>query len=429
MITQRPLSMVFSEIFESCKTKKQDRAAYVLFLAAICSNNSRRCSYIPENYRPRKGYESYHLTVSGPSFELIRILEDDNKEGAKLSASAFRNIAGSVTQKYLGTKDINKDILYQENHKVADYDRLLSKITSVDLKAVYKSLTKSISEKGLEKLIEDSYMDLTWRISGYTDNENVRKKKETRNAVSRFAYSLAPDKCEEAVKELNNKYNKATEMEKEKLENILLPVYSISPYFSICIAHKNMLPEKISKMADKNSNFVFVLSFAKFVVKENGNTKNHSRTQNIFSYKRLKSDLKTDIKIQRHVEQYGRNEEDQSLDLKYYTTESFGHDKCCATRYKDMRSKYESMLEEWEQCFIKSKDNCEWVPIDQDNKELKDLTDLLFDTGLFHEKNEKKKYTIPMRNISRRKELKIDENAKFLERLFFREDSSDYGKI
>lgn len=428
MITQRTLSMVFSEIYESCKTKKLNRAAYVLFLAAICSNNSRRCSYIPEKYRPRKGYESYQLTVSGPSFELIRILEEgDKKDGIKLSASAFRNIAGSVTQKYLGTKDINKDILYQENHKVADYDRLLNKISSIDLKAVYKSLTKSMSEKGLEKLIEDSYMDLTWRISGYTDNENIRKKKETRNAVSSFAFSLAPDTCKDAVDKLNNKYDKATKTEKEKLENILLPVYSISPYFSICIAHKNMLPEDIRKMADKENNFVYVLSFSKFVITENGNTKKHSRTQNVFSYKRLKLDLKTSIKIQIHVEQYGHNEKEQSLDKKYYTTESYGYNKCCVSSYKDMRSKYEAMLREWEQYFINNKVNCQWLPIDdQDSKE---LTKLLIDTGLFHEKNNKKKYTIPIRNISRRKELKIDENAKYLERLFYREDSSDYGKI
>lgn len=408
MITQRPLPTVFNEIYESCKIKKQDMAAYALFLASICSNNNRRCSYIPEGYVQTEGFEDYPLTVSGPCFKLVSLLAGTERtDNIRLSASGFRKISVSVTERYLDSSDINKDILYPEDHKVADYDRLLNKIMSIDLRSVYKSLTKNISEKELRTLIDDSYSDLTWRITAYTDNENVRKKKESKNTISNFAFSLAPDKCNQVIKELNRKYNNASDSEKTKLERILLPVYSISPYFSICISHKNRLPERIKDTIDDNICFVFILSFTTYNIKEEENTKRYSRTHNVFSYSELNKAFEKNSRIHILAESYGTSEKDQSLDREYYMSPSYGYEKCCAADYKTMRSKYDHVLDKWENYFVKY--SCQWIPIDA--SESQELLELLSDTGLFRKRYEKKINRISVKGITRRKAIKMNEDA------------------
>lgn len=413
MITQRPLLVVFHDIYESCKTKKQNRALYALFVAAICSNNSRRCSYIPEGYIQKEGFENYPFTVSGPCFELISLLAKNGlTDDVRLSASGLRKISASVTERYLKSSDINKDILYPDGRKVADYDKLSETITSVDLKAVYKTLANKRSEKELNKLIDESYSDLTWRITEYTDNENTRKKKETKNTVSNFSFSLASNKCEEAIKELNKKYNISSDEEKEKLERILLPIYSTSPYFSICIAHKNVLPEQIRKKTDGKTAFVFVLSFVSYLTDKENGTRKYTRTQNVFSYVQLKRIFGRDIRINRKIESFG-SIYDQVLDRDYYTLPFYGNEKCCASSYKSMRAKYNQMLDNWEKYFVRNA--CQWIPIEPSENE--DLINLLSDTGLFHERYEKKKYKISMKGSTRRKAFMTDEDTDKTERL------------
>lgn len=409
MITSRPLLMVFEEAYNAAitndKAQSKSQIAFALFVAAISSNNIRRTSYIPKDCRINVGYENYPDTVSGPTYELLCLLNGkDSTESGRLSAASFNKLAKEVTQSFLGSSDINKDYIYNINHKVPNFDRLCDAIKQLDHKKPYAMLLRNIRKANpynktseneiLDGLIRSCYSDLYPRIKQYTENETNRKNGENKDKNSSFSYSLAPNNCEKMIKELNDKYKTTDKDTQAKLERILLPVYSNSPYFSICIAHKNQLPKEIRKKANENICFVFVLTFSKYAVNGNPKEPEYARSQNIFSQEHLSAYFQSNIRAMTKLMSYST----QDLDIEYYTAPFFGHDKCCADQFKTMKHKYEKMCDEWERYFIKDMNSIQWFPQFIFRSGNEKILDLLEDTRLFTPSSKTKKYKISARS-------------------------------
>ena len=386
---KKPLCSVLNEILSDLRSDPDNSERIygaALFLAAVCHFNAKRNRGSISYDEVQKGFEDYRLTVSGPCYELFNIILRNKSDIPKFSVSSnnVKELADRIYNEHFKESDEEK-FRYFDALRHVNYDALRKLIEQKGIKARYK---KAVIPG---ELIISCFDDLINRVPKYnkTQNKSGTKKyhneraqgfyseneeKAARNNVvpeTRIAFALASYNCRSAIEVLNQEYrNKKTDVKtRKKLEKILIPVFSNSPYFSLCIAHKNMLPEELRKKCKRNQIFVFVIAVITHDVLKTSDKELYIKSQNIVS-----QSLINKLKESEKNNPYANFAKDNVVN--YYCKKTAkqlnGKPKIkyifAADDYDFMLSNYKIFYNRWKYALVNSAASNSWFPLELPGK-------------------------------------------------------------
>lgn len=385
---KKPLCSVLNEILSDLRSDPDiSERIYgaALFLAAVCHFNAKRNRGSISYDEVQKGFEDYRLTVSGPCYELFsRILRNKSDiPKFRVSSNNVKELADKIYNEHFKESDEEK-FRYFDALRHVNYDALRKLIEQKGIKARYK---KAVIPG---ELIISCFDDLINRVPKYNKTQNKsgtkkyhneraqgffsenEEKAARNNAVpeTRIAFALASYNCRSAIEVLNQEYkNKKTDDEtRKKLEKILIPVFSNSPYFSLCIAHKNMLPEELIKKGNRKQIFVFVIQVISYDILKTQGKELYIRSQNIVSQSLINSLKKPEeynpnakITEDNVDEYYCRKKRKQGRKEKYKYI-------LAADDYDFMLSNYKRFCHRWKYVLVNNAAPNSWFPLELPGK-------------------------------------------------------------
>ena len=348
-----------------------------LFIAALSSINERRNRAHPDGYEQRPGYVKYKAQVSGPCHRMLLILAGDPTDNlieGKVSSIDYQTLAIKVRSIYLDGK-LAKGTLddYKDKNGKPDYSE------------VYRDILKMKTEKSLinklsYQLIRDCCIDLEIRndtnrqkeknaaIEKYQrkigiDPRNNERDDANEQKFTNISFAISSVTCRATIIELNNAYkNSENEDERHRFEHIFIPVYSYSPYFFLCITHRNNLPKEIVANCSMDQHFVFAITTAEYILDQfNENKGAYSVTYNVISndYIKTLSDLPLDILEDLEEE---RIKKGNGINNRFYT--NYKNKGCCAMSYNDMIERYKVCCDYFEGYSPRRYKEDHWLPVD-----------------------------------------------------------------
>lgn len=369
-----------------------------LFITAISSLDEARNRARPDGYEQKSKYLFYQDTVSGPCYELFKKMSKDShgdKEDRKVSSGNFITLAKQATGKFESTLAKGSIENYKNSNEGMNYSVLyedIAKIESVKLKNIM-----NLNIPGLLELVIDCYEDMLIRVTEYNNKQRKKsakkrlidkaKTKETgemqgdedEDKKTNITFSVSRSGCNNTILKLHSAYKELEKREdnnskllKERLEQILIPVYSTSPYFVLCIAHKNMLPEDILKNYQPKRSFIFVIVAVTYEYNNTDSRQEYSVSYNVVSEEYVRSIRNLSLDIQ---------SVSKKINKSFYTDATSGI--CCADLYNNMIFKYKCCCKLFNQELAWRDAEMHWLPLDLPNGIFKDLKSLLGDTNHF----------------------------------------------
>ena len=379
---KKPLCSVLNEIrtvLSSEPDNCEQNYNAALFLVAVCHFNEKRNRGSISYDEVQKGFEGYRLTVSGPCYELFKILLGDESDIPKdrVFPKDVMGLAEKLYYEYFGDgKCLYDNKIIASSSKHVDYDELRNYIEKTTWKfpqaAIPRELIISCCEDLISRVpkynktqnksgIRKYYSE---RAKNYLTKEEEQAARDNNAPQTKMAFAIASNLCRSAIDTLNNEYKTCDDDSRKKLEKILIPVFSNSPYFSLCIAHKNMLPEKLLETSKPEQIFVFVIVVITHDINEQSGKKLYVRTQNIVSQSLIDSLKEFD------QDNFNANNDKDKAE-KYYCRkteiEEDGKRKIAyvfaADDYDFMMSNYKNFYNNWRYAVVNSAVSNSWFPL------------------------------------------------------------------
>lgn len=252
--------------------KQHYKIAFVIYVAFACVNNKRRYRMqLPDSERTDS-----KLRIPMECYSLIRKLlhDEDLSSVSGTLINRFEALAQKVCERFIyENASLNAEELKNTKSGYKRYKILYELLVNNKFnKALYKT---DFSDKE----INDAYKEIRNRFRKYQKENRENKQLPEKDADvlprTRIEFKIKGKKCTEIVKQLNETYNNIKEgVTKEKLENILLPIYCTIPYTSICIIHKNRFPKFKEILSDdkaiyekhKNDNFIYAVAVMNYEI-------------------------------------------------------------------------------------------------------------------------------------------------------------------
>ena len=222
------------------------------------------------------------------------------------------------------------------------------------------------------------------RDKGFYTEEEEKAAREGKEPQTKMAFAIASNKCRSAIVKLNNEYATGDNETRMKLEKILIPVFSNSPYFSLCIAHKKMLPEALLKLSESDQIFVFVIVVITHDILKTSDRELYVRSQKIVSQSLIDSLKKYDLNsfnadIDKYiVENYycrkTKEQENGKPKIKYIFA---------ADNYDFMLEKYRKFCSKWKYTIVNSVSSNNWFPLELPEKLYDSLKSLFIKTDYY----------------------------------------------
>ena len=428
----KPLYSVLEEILTDIKNRHNDpefNEILVYFFAAVCRfNENRNRTSIDDK---EKGFEGYRSTVSGPCYELFNRFLVGDKPGISLSMVSTKHVkkkADEIYDKYFTKSD---EIKFRYTDPDTDKDLDLKPPFHID----YEGVLNCIKEKGINKnskksviptdLIISCCNDLKKRISrynllqrkraqqhyykskaeGHSTSKKQFKQREEIHKETNVTISIDSGICRNVIHNLNSEYEEANEEIKSRLKKILIPVYSDSPYFALCIAHKNRLPYEIYSECARSRedieiintyksvpNFVFAIIALTYDISNSDKNRKYAITQNVVTknfllgFEFLDNDVASDNRATINGIQIA----------KYYSKKIGSEKRICADDYDFMMKRYEDMCKDLERVFMNVDTQDKWFPLELPGNTYNKLSFMFEDpTGNFKLQNLIREYKEP----------------------------------
>lgn len=243
----------------SAESQQKEKVSYILFFAIISLINPRRSCTKPLDEKKQKGFEHYKISIPGPLYELlIRFLSETTNYN--LTNTQFTRVANDVAKLFFANPveyiQTYSSTLYGGKTKY-NYDGMLLGV--IDLLNQRKLDEKIIKIALPTKEVQTACIDLKNRIKRYNGIHNEKTKKHNKNVKLRenklktnIVFSVEEEDFDKIINVLNKAEGSIA------IKQLLLPIYSISPYYSLCIAHKSQLPNFL--VPSTNGQFVFVIA-------------------------------------------------------------------------------------------------------------------------------------------------------------------------
>lgn len=396
---KKPLCSVLDEIRTELSSEPDNcdrnyRAA--LFLSVVCHFNEKRNRGKISDDEVQKGFEEYRSTVSGPCYELFkRILgEESDIPKDRVFPKDVMRLAENNFYKFFGDgKCLYDNGIIASSSKHVDYDELRNYIEKTtwnfpkvvipkeliiscceDLISRVPKYNKTQNKSGTKKYHSE-------RAKGFYTKEEEQAARDGNAPQTKMAFAIASNHCRSAIDTLNNEYKTCDDETREKLEKILIPVFSNSPYFSLCIAHKNMLPEALLKLSESDQIFVFVIVVITHDILKTSDRELYVRSQKIVSQSLIDSLKKYDLNsfnadIDKYiVENYycrkTKEQENGKPKIKYIFA---------ADNYDFMLEKYRKFCSKWKYTIVNSVSSNNWFPLELPEKLYDSLKSLFIKT-------------------------------------------------
>ena len=379
---KKPLCSVLNEIRTELSSKpdncdRNHRAA--LFLTVVCHFNEKRNRGKISDDEVQKEFEEYRPTVSGPCYELFKKIlgEEFDIPKDRVFPKDVMRLAENNFYKFFGDgKCLYDNGIIASSSKHVDYDELRNYIEKTtwnfpkvvipkeliiscceDLISRVPQYNKTQNKSGTKKYHSE-------RAKGFYTKEEEQAARDGNAPQTKMAFAIASNHCRSAIDTLNNEYKTCDDETREKLEKILIPVFSNSPYFSLCIAHKNMLPENLLETSKPEQIFVFVITVITHDILKASGKERYVRTQNIVT-----QDLIDSLKKFDQDNFNARHDKDKAE--KYYCRkieiEENGKSKIAyvfaADDYDFMMSNYKNFYNNWRYAVVNSAVSNSWFPL------------------------------------------------------------------